>query len=181
MKIITTFSTLLILIVSLFACSKEQASENVDEEQKPLLVFLVRHAEKTNQKEDPGLSEAGKVRALELKKVLRSADIEYVHSSDFIRTRETALPTAEMFELTTKIYDPRDLEALAQKLKAIGGNHLVVGHSNTTPQLAGLLGGSAVSEINEKSEYDRLYIVSISANGDVSSVLMRYGNPYLEE
>ena len=44
--------------------------------------------------------------------VLGYAEIEYVHSSDFIRTRGTAAPTAAEHGLEVKLYDPRELPAL---------------------------------------------------------------------
>lgn len=178
MKATITFSLLLFFTALQFGFTSKQSAEKQYSEQKPLVVFLVRHAEKTDAGRDPGLTEAGKDRSLELAKILRSAKIEHVHSSDYIRTRETAEPTANKLGLTTEIYDPRDLESLAQKLRDTGGTHLVVGHSNTTPSMVRLLGGDPSTEINEKSEYDRLYIVTNSGDGNISSVLIRYGDPY---
>lgn len=178
MKSPITFSILLFLYALQFGFTSKQSAEEQYHEQKPLVVFLVRHAEKTDAGRDPGLTEAGKERALELAKILRSAKIEHVHSSDYIRTRETAEPTAKELGLTTEIYDPRDLESLAQKLRDTGGTHLVVGHSNTTPVMVRLLGGDPGTEINEKNEYDRLYIITDPGGGNISSVLIRYGDPY---
>ena len=178
MKAPITFSLLLFFTVLQFGVTSKQSAEEQFEEQKPLVVFLVRHAEKTDVGRDPELTEAGKERALELAKILRSAKIEYIHSSDYIRTRDTAEPTAQELGLTTEIYDPRDLELLVQKLRDTGGTHLVVGHSNTTPSMVDLLGGDPGTEINEKSEYDRLYIVTDSGDGNISSILIRYGDPY---
>ena len=150
-------------------------------EQKPLVVFLVRHAEKTDAGKDPELSEEGKRRTADLVDVLRSANIEHVHSTDYIRTRDTAAPVAKAGEIEVKKYDPRDLEGFAKKLKEAGGRHLVVGHSNTTPELTKLLGGDAGAEIDEKAEYDRLYLVTIGKDGSVSSVLMRFGEPFVKK
>jgi hypothetical protein len=82
--------------------------------------------------------------------------------------------------LETEIYDPSDLEGLAQKLRDTGGIHLVVGHSNTTPEMVRILGGKPVSKINEASEYDRLYIVRVLDKNHATSILMRYGEPYSE-
>ena len=181
MKPITTFSLLLFLIISLLACTSKQSTKTERvAQQKPMTIFLVRHAEKVDASKDPDLSEAGKERALELAKVLRSANIEYIHSSDYIRTRETAAPIAKELGLKTEIYNPGDLEALVKKLRDAGGNHLVVGHSNTTPSMVSLLGSDPGAEINEAREYDRLYIVMDFGDGKVSSVLMRYGKPYYE-
>ncbi len=145
---------------------------------EPLVVFLVRHGEKVDSSKDPELSAAGRARAAVLARSLRSAGIEYVHSSDFIRTRETATPTAAEIGLEVELYDPRNLPALVEKLRAVGGRHLVVGHSNTTPPLVGLLGGRPGEPIDEAREYDRLYVVTVAGHGVASSVLLRYGETY---
>jgi len=102
-------------------------------------------------------------------------DITNIHSSDTKRTRDTAAPLAKRLGLEVEIYDPRDLPAMATKLKAASGRHLVVGHSNTTPQLTELLGGDGGTPIVEATEYDRLYIVTTDDGGPVKSYLTRYG------
>jgi hypothetical protein len=51
----------------------------------------------------------------------------------------------------------------------------VVGHSNTTTELVTLLGGDPGTEIEESSEYDRLYILTINSSG-VTTLLIRYGS-----
>ena len=56
-----------------------------------------------------------------------------------------------------------------------GGRHLVVGHSNTVPELVALLGGDGGPPIDEAGEYDRLYVVTLTANGRVRSELRHYG------
>ncbi len=155
--------------------SQDAAPASTDRE--PLVVFLVRHAEKTDAGRDPKLSEAGQHRAATLAQALRSAAIEAIHSSDTLRTRSTAKPVAEKIDREVELYDPRDLNALASQLRKSGGRHLVVGHSNTTPALVKLLGGEPGSAIEEKGEYDRLYIVTI-LEGATSTVMMRYGAPF---
>lgn len=169
------YFTLFVLSFMQVSCSSENAPEQKTSQGKPLMVYLVRHAEKIDQSRDPELSVSGKERALVLASVLRSANIEYIHSSDYIRTRETAKPLAQELGLSTEIYNPKELETFAQQLRETGGVHLVVGHSNSTPSLVSLLGGESGTEINEAAEYDRLYIVSDSGNGFVSSSLIRYG------
>jgi phosphohistidine phosphatase SixA len=137
--------------------------------------FLVRHAEKVDDSDDPELAEAGKQRASVLARTLKDAGIERVYSSDYRRTRDTASLLAVLLELPVEIYDPLELPALADMLRQSGQNSLIVGHSNTTPELAALLGGDPGPEIDEESEYDRLYIVTIETSGEASSVLLRYG------
>ncbi len=145
---------------------------------QPLVVFLVRHAEKVDASRDPDLSAAGKARAEELASGLRDAKIEHVHSSDYIRTRDTAAPIAARLKLTVELYDPKDLSVLVKKLREAGGRHLVVGHSTSTPVAVKLLGGEPGPPIVESAEFDRLYIVTIDAKGEASTVLVRYGKPF---
>ncbi len=168
----------LLLSISLAGCVSEPPAVPAAPEQGQLVAFLVRHGEKVDASHDPELSDAGRRRAGALARTLRSAELEYVHSSNFIRTRDTAAPTARRHGLEVELYDPRDLPGLVAGLRGTGGRHLVVGHSNTTPALAELLGGDAGPPIDEASEYDRLYIVTVGPDGVASSVMMRYGRPY---
>jgi phosphohistidine phosphatase SixA len=167
-----------LLTITLIGCSSKADTVSFASEQQPLVVFLVRHGEKADLSRDAELSAAGLERAATLATTLRSAEIEYVHSSDFIRTRNTAAPTATEHGLEVGLYDPRDLPTLVEKLRRTGGRHLVVGHSNTTPQVVELLGGEPSLAIDEPGEYDRLYIVTIGSDGAASSVMMRYGTAY---
>jgi broad specificity phosphatase PhoE len=138
-------------------------------------IFLVRHAEKVDASDDPGLSEAGQERARALAHTLKDAGIERVYTTDYRRTRDTANPFAARLALPVELYDPMVLAALADSLRQAGQNVLVVGHSDTTPELVDLLGGDPGPEIDEKSEYDRLYIVTIEPGGKGRSLLLRYG------
>jgi broad specificity phosphatase PhoE len=138
-------------------------------------VFLVRHAEKASHGPDPELTDAGALRARALASLLRDAGLQAIHSTDYRRTRDTAAPLAAQLGLEVTIYDPEKLAALATDIRQRGGRCLVVGHSNTTPELVGLLGGEPGAAIDEKSEYDRLYVVTIGPEGTVGTVLLRYG------
>jgi len=164
---------LLVLVLSHLWASETPA-------EGPLVVFLVRHAEKVDASRDPKLSAAGNERAEELTSVLRDANVKHVHSSDFIRTRDTAAPIAARLNLKVELYDPHDLPSLVKKLRQAGGRHLVVGHSTSTPGAVELLGGKRGTDINEAGEFDRLYIVTADASGEVSTVLIRYGKPFKE-
>ena len=161
----------LVLALALLAQASAQVGASAP---APLVVFLVRHAEKQKGGADAALTTEGTARAEVLANSLRSAGIETVHSSNYVRTRDTAAPVAKRLGLETQLYDPRDLPALATKLRETGGRHLVVGHSNTTPQLTALLGGEPGTPIEEAREYDRLYVVT-SDGASTSTVLLRYG------
>ena len=144
-------------------------------------VYLVRHAEKVigeNVGRDPELTEAGQRRAHLLAELLADKKITRIHSSDFIRTRDTAKPLADATGLAIEIYDPMDLEGLAAKIENARGSHLVVGHSNTIPETVVALSGDGGSPIEEGGEYDRLYKLRISSNGKVLTKLSRYGEAH---
>lgn len=172
-KICATFA-----VIGLSACASVTTTTTthspMTEAQAPLTVFLVRHAEKLTGS-DPALTLAGDARAEALSDLLADAKIERIHSSDYKRTRLTAAPLAEMIGVEVELYDPRDLPGIAAQLKADGGRHLVVGHSNTTGELTALLGGDGGAPIVEATEYDRLYMVTTGADGETVSTLLRFG------
>jgi len=146
------------------------------------LVILVRHAERADDggmagEEDPHLSGAGAERAVALAEVLKGAGLTHIHSSDYLRTRETAAPIAGATGLPVAIYDARALDSLAATLRATPGRHLVVGHSNSTPELVGALGGDPHGEI-DSMEYDRLYLLILRRRG-TETVLLRFGAPFM--
>jgi len=145
------------------------------------VVYLVRHAEKAKgDSEDPPLTEAGEARARELAQWLDATHFTGVHSTDTTRTRSTAGPIAAREGLEVQLYDHREAEALVAAVMEAGGNHLVVGHSNTTPALVGQLGGEPGDEI-EPAEYDRLYRVVLTEGQPPTSTLVRYGEPFTSD
>jgi len=136
--------------------------------------YLVRHAEKTTEKPDPALTQAGEKRAQNLAARLENVPLTKIYSSNYKRTRDTAAPVAAVKGLNIVLYDPSDLEGFSKNLLSETGHILVVGHSNTTPNLSGLLGGKTGEPILEASEYDRFYILKKSGN-DVSTKIERFG------
>ena len=143
------------------------------------VVYVLRHAERadTAQPErDPHLSAAGHARAEQLADLLVAEHIATIFSSDYHRTRETARPLASRLGLLVQTYDPSALAELAAELSELPGRHVVVGHSNTTPQLVELLGGDPGEPIDDAVEFDRLYIVVRDADR-VTTVHLRYGAP----
>ena len=147
-------------------------------QQDPVVVVLVRHAERAEDgTDDPPISEAGQARARLLADMLRDAGVDHMHTTDYRRTRQTGAPLAEALGLEMAAYDPRDLPGMARLLRATPGRHVVLGHSNTTAALVEALGGDPGVPIAD-GEYDRLYVVVIPAAGPVTTVLMRFGTPW---
>lgn len=144
-------------------------------------VILVRHGEKAGTPEgDPALSQAGVARATALVEALRGAGVEAVVTTQVRRTRETAQAVAELFRLVPETMDgkaPGHAQEVARRIRErhAGQVVLVVGHSNTVPEIVQALGAPAVPPICD-GEYDRMLVVTV--DGASSRVVQaRYGAP----
>jgi phosphohistidine phosphatase SixA len=105
------------------------------------VVFIVRHAEKaTTGGKDPNLSVEGQKRADALAQILKDSKITAVFVTEFKRTQETAAPTARAAHVSPTVLPANDIGALAEKLRVLTGNALVVGHDSTVPDLLKALG-----------------------------------------
>jgi broad specificity phosphatase PhoE len=167
---------LLLALSTLAGCAANGSAPRTSE---PMLVggtvYLARHAETVGgEGEDRYLGEPGRARAEALADALEGAGIQRVFSTDFPRTRETAAPIAERLGLEVELYDPRELAAFAERLLSMGQTVLVVGHSNTTPELVELLGGAPGPPIDEPTEHDRLYRVEVPSG---ETTVTRYAGP----
>ena len=138
--------------------------------------YIVRHAEKEtastgttmNTPDDPPLSAAGRVRAIELRETLKDKNIQLIYSTITVRTISTAQPLNELRGDTKIIaYNTRDsVDHFIRELKQIKkGNVLIVGHSNTVDDIVNkLVGEIKVPKDLPDSEYDNLYIVTKKGN-----------------
>jgi phosphohistidine phosphatase SixA len=139
----------------------------------PGMVYLVRHGEKLPDEKDPALTAQGRQRAQNIAAMLSKTGIAHIFSTPTNRTRQTAQPLAQASGLTVQEYDPRAPKALVEKVKALNGPVLVVGHSNTLSELVRLFGGQPGPEIAD-NEYDRVYQLvyqPVSAPDAVTTVL----------
>lgn len=176
-KVMVAFSATLAAVAILLSSPGQTVAQ--EESAGPTIVYLVRHAERAeNGTADPPLSVAGQIRVQTLKAILADTHLSSVYSTDYERTRETARPIAEAQELAILPYDPGNLGAFAEELRETPGRHLVVGHSNTTPDLVAALGGEPNGGIDEM-EYDRLYVVVVPPGGAPITTMLRFGEPYV--
>lgn len=136
-------------------------------------VVLVRHAERLDDSPNSPLNDAGRERVARLRALLADMDFTHVHSTNLIRTLDTARPIAEDDGVELALYGPGGLEELAETIRATPGRHLVSGHSDTTPRLAEALGGEAHGPIDDM-EYDRLYIIVIQPGRPAVTTLLRF-------
>jgi phosphohistidine phosphatase SixA len=132
---------------------------------QPPVIFLVRHAERAaisgHVPSDTGLSAVGRKRAEALAVTLKNAQITAIYTTEYHRTIETAAPLARSLGIRSEVVPSGDLRSLFAKLKAVRGNVLVVGHSNTLPQIIKTLGISSPVVIGE-SDYDNLFLVVLA-------------------
>ena len=143
-------------------------------------VFVVRHAEKQSEANEPGvpLSAAGRARAKRLAALLKKSGVTAIYSTDTVRTLATARPLARALNITVRKYSPLDadgqtnLQPFADRLKAEHARDvvLVVGHSNTVPPLLKALGCAEDITIPAK-EYNDLF--TVVPRGDGPSLLLR--------
>lgn len=138
---------------------------------EPSMIYLVRHGEKQLTDKDPALNAAGVVRANNLATTLERAGIRTIFSTPTLRTRQTAEPLARRSGLEVQTYDATTPKALVEKVKSLNGAVLVVGHSNTLPELVRLFGGVPGTDIAD-NEYDRLYQLNAGPCGAVTTVLL---------
>lgn len=140
-------------------------------------VFIVRHAEKQDPRAPKSLlSRRGLRRARELSRVLAAVPLRAVYVTEYERTRQTAAPAAAAHGLTPVATDSGDVKALARLLLARPEDEdvLVVGHSDTIPDLLTDLGVSTRAAISP-DEYDELFIVSPRHGRAPDFHVLRYG------
>lgn len=150
----------LFLLLSLALLFASCTSQN-----KPKTIYIVRHAEKQLEGNDPELLYVGGVRAQKLAQIVQDQEIKHVFSTDYKRTRLTVEPSAKQAGVPIQSYDPKNHDALVEQLRNLDGNILVVGHSNTVSQLANYFvgDGEKYADLTDL-EYEYIYIVSLEPN-----------------
>lgn len=147
---------LTLILISILVLSPSSASDDFS-------LYFVRHAEKITGDTEPGLTACGKERAKQLATLLSTADIKSIYSSSYKRTMSTASPFSKATNVAIKNYSPKHLQQFALQLKQRHENALIVGHSNTTPQLVSLLIDKKIAPLTEH-DYQMLYQVSFINN-----------------
>lgn len=151
-------------------------------------VFLIRHAERADEpRQDPPLTAKGVARSEALARLLSTAGVKAIYTSQFARTKLTAEPLAKQLGVTATAISlkisPANPRAIAEEstketvdkiLSHAGGSVLVVGHSNSIPDVIKMLGGDDVPTIDEK-KFDDLFVVTVYANGKAKVTHLKYG------
>jgi 2,3-bisphosphoglycerate-dependent phosphoglycerate mutase len=142
--------------------------------------YIVRHAEKADNSNDPQLSQQGIDRAVDLEKYLAAKKLDSVFTSTFKRTMLTGLTVSlprGIPQLSIDQQNQQTLNNFIQRMKSIKTNKgiLIVGHTNTVPTIVQGLSGQSIAAIAE-NDYDNIYIVEIK-NGNVLLQQLTYGKP----
>ena len=137
--------------------------------QKATKIWIVRHAEKQTidpKNANPALNAEGEKRALALAEYLQKEKIDYIFSTDYIRTKQTAALLAQQKGLEIETYSTKNHAALVQKIKSFaqGKNSLIVGHSNTVLEILELLGGQPPVKSLTDDDYDFLFKLSLKGD-----------------
>lgn len=154
MKYFVVFYLLLIFQQDLFAQSAPAVTK----------IYIVRHGEKETGS-DPLLTPAGNKRAGDLMRLLQNEGIQKIYVSNYRRTQNTGDSLRIQLKIDTVHYDA---DTLCDKLiNAImehgdfGKTILIIGHSNTIPQIIRKLGvkDHPYGDI-PGNEYDNLFLVT---------------------
>ena len=103
--------------------------------------YVVRHLHTPQGERDPDLLPEGRRQAELLADLLDEARPAAIYVSSYKRTAQTAAPLAARLGVTPIVYDPADTAALVARVRSGPRPALIVGHSNTVPDIVEQLGG----------------------------------------
>lgn len=124
-----------LLLLALASCA------SVPAQPEGPVYYVVRHLHTPEGERDPDLTAEGQRQAALLADLLAAEPPRAIYVSDFRRTRQTAAPLAARLGLAPIVYDPADTPALVSQVRAGPHPALIVGHSNTVPDIVEQLGG----------------------------------------
>ena len=134
--------------------------------------YLIRHAEKVDNSGNPDLSEIGLKRAQNWNKILEKVQFDAIYSTNYKRTTQTATPLAEKNGKEITIYDHKTIVIPQFKKETAGKTVLIVGHSNTIPNIVNQLIDKKIYSDIEDNTFGDLFIVTVNGNS-VSHQLLK--------
>ena len=126
------------LLLTIFAAIMALAAAPAAAQQN---VYVMRHLDTQAGQADPDLLPEGRRAAEALAGWFRDERPVAIYVTDYRRTRQTVAPLAARLGLTPIVYDPRDTLGLVARVRGEHGPVLIVGHSNTVPEIIAALGG----------------------------------------
>lgn len=110
-------------------------------------IYVMRHLNTPEGVPNAQLTGEGRHKAEALAEWLKKDPPAVVLVSDTDRARDTAAPTVRRYKPAVLTYDPRDTPALVAQVLAAKGTVLVIGHSNTVPDIVAGLGGPRPAQL----------------------------------
>jgi len=145
-------------------------------------IVLVRHAEKQiGAIDDAPLTPQGELRASRLAVMLGDAEklgrVQRIYVTNTRRSQQTAANLAQRLNLKPTIVEAKISNAeLAHQVlhDNKGGLAIVVGHSNTVPQLVAEMAGVDDVPAMGDEEFDTMYVVTVPTIGRASVLRIKY-------
>ena len=158
---------LLLAVLTIVISCKESSKINLAEKENTSVYYFIRHAEKDRSdstNKNPSLTIQGLERANKWALFFKDKNIAAVYSTNYKRTQQTALPIAKEQNLEIISYTAKEL--ISEKFIANnkGKNIVIVGHSNTTPELVNSLLGEKKYEDIADRENNNVFIVTLNKN-----------------
>lgn len=122
-------------------------------------IYVTRHYDTPAGERDPDLTATGAARAQALLRWFKGRKLGAIYVTGFKRTQQTVAPLAAARGLTPVIYGPAPTPEFLARLKAAKGPVLVVGHSNTVPDIVAGVGGERPGEIAH-ADFGELWTVT---------------------
>ncbi|MEO0340821.1 MAG: serine hydrolase [Bacteroidota bacterium] len=138
---------------------------------KKTTLYLVRHAEKSkDHPRDPNLSQKGQERSANLAAQLSDTNISAIYSTPYKRTQQTGQALAKQVGLEIRSYSPTYATHIFDILANNQGKKvLVVGHSNTVPNMVNWLCAEAqLPQLGEKDYGDLFEVQFKKGKGKLS-------------
>ncbi|SRX55638.1 histidine phosphatase family protein [Aequorivita sp. CIP111184] len=129
--------------------------------------YLIRHAEKVRtdpNDQDPSLDIKGMMRAKGWAAYFEPIKIDKIYVTKYMRTKQTASLISQQKMVSPTRYDPNTIYSETFLRDTNGKNVLIVGHSNTIPQLVNQLIGEEKFKDMDDNDNSTLFKVTINGN-----------------
>lgn len=121
-------------------------------------IYVTRHYDTPAGERDPDLTATGQARAAALARWFAGKKLATIYVTQFKRTRQTVALLVARDGATPVVYGPAPSPEFLTGLKASTGDVLVVGHSNTVPDIVAGVGGEKPGPIAHE-DFGGLWIV----------------------
>ena len=130
--------------------------------------YVMRHLHTPEGVEDPELTPEGQNYAQRLADFFAASPPATIFVSNTKRAQQTAAPLAARLGIAPRIYDPRDTRFLVTEIMKEPPPVLIVGHSNTVPDIVQALSGRRSKELTHK-DFGDIWVI----RGDRRGFVMR--------